>query len=250
MSGEFINLSSTNLELEHLCCAISDKKHQEGVEIKKAWLKERIEEGHVFRKLNVKGKVFIEYAPLEKAWVPIEGENYTYIYCLWVSGQFKGKGYGQALLEYCIQNSKEKGRAGICILSAKKKKPFLADKKFLERYGFKTVDSVGEYELMALSFSGEKPCFAQSVKENCNVGEELTIYYSQQCPFIPHCIKEVEGYCRGNEIPLRLISVDSIEQAKKLPYLFNNWAVFYKGKFLNLQLLNEGQLKKVLSQQY
>lgn len=81
MEKRYITLDSGNIESEHLCCAISDKKHQAGVVCKKAWLRERIEEGHVFRKLNAKGKVFIEYAPLETAWVPITGKEYLYIYC-------------------------------------------------------------------------------------------------------------------------------------------------------------------------
>lgn len=93
MNETFMNLTLDNLDTEHICCAISDKKHQVGVSVKKQWLKERIEEGHVFRKLDKKGKVFIEYAPIETAWVPVSGENYLYIYCLWVSGSFKGKGY-------------------------------------------------------------------------------------------------------------------------------------------------------------
>ena len=44
--NEFVNLTLENLEKEHLCCAISDKKHQNGVNSKKEWLKERISEGH------------------------------------------------------------------------------------------------------------------------------------------------------------------------------------------------------------
>lgn len=98
MGNEYINLTIDNLENEHLCCAIADKKHQVGVRVKKDWLKDSIEEGHVFRKLNAKGKVFIEYAPLEKAWVPVIGENYMYIYCLWVSGSLKVKGMGKNYL--------------------------------------------------------------------------------------------------------------------------------------------------------
>ena len=89
---EYINITLDNIDQEHICCAISDKKHFEGVFNKKEWLKKRITEGHVFRKLNVQGKVFVEYAPLEKAWVPIEGTGFLYIYCLWVSGKFKGHG--------------------------------------------------------------------------------------------------------------------------------------------------------------
>ena len=59
MSEEFKNITIDNIETEHLCCAIADKKHQCGVGVKKQWLKERIPEGHVFRKLDAKGKVFI-----------------------------------------------------------------------------------------------------------------------------------------------------------------------------------------------
>ena len=66
MNETFMNLTLDNLDTEHICCAISDKKHQVGVSVKKQWLKKRIEEGHVIRKLDQKGKVFIEYAPIEQ----------------------------------------------------------------------------------------------------------------------------------------------------------------------------------------
>jgi ribosomal protein S18 acetylase RimI-like enzyme len=138
MEDEFINLTQDNIAKEHLCCAIADKKHQCGVDVKRTWLTDRFAEGHVFRKLNQKGKVFIEYASLEKAWVPIVGDNYIYIYCLWVSGSFKGKGYGQKLLDYCIADAKKQNKAGVCILSSKKKMPFLSDKKFMQKFGFET----------------------------------------------------------------------------------------------------------------
>ena len=67
---EFITLNPDNVVSEHLCCAISDKKHQTGVNDKRNWLSERVKEGHVFRKLDAQGKVFIEYAPLEKRRAP------------------------------------------------------------------------------------------------------------------------------------------------------------------------------------
>ena len=110
MADLFKNITCDNIENEHLCCAIADKKHQCGVEVKKQWLKGRLNEGHVFRKLDEKGKVFIEYAPLETAWVPVIGDNYIYIYCLWVSGSFKGNGYAKALLEYCVADAKKQGK--------------------------------------------------------------------------------------------------------------------------------------------
>lgn len=250
MSEPFLNLSPDNLEKEHICCAISDKKHQCGVEAKKQWLKERLAEGHTFRKLDARGKVFIEYAPLETAWVPVEGENYLYIYCLWVAGSFKGKGYGRELLEYCLKDAGQQGKFGVCILSSKKKKPYLADKKFLLKYGFEQSDTAGDYELLTASFEsghiGKQPRFTDKAKEMKIESRELTIFYSTQCPFTLNCISQVKAYCSAEEIPLNLIPVDNLEKAKKVPCVFNNWAVFYNGSFETTQLLNENQLKKML----
>ncbi|MCB6568434.1 GNAT family N-acetyltransferase [Eubacterium limosum] len=248
MSEAYINLTAENLDSQHVCCAIADKKHQCGVAAKKKWLRERLAEGHVFRKLDDRGKVFIEYAPLETAWTPVLGDNYLYIYCLWVAGSFKGKGHAAALLGYCIEDAKARGKSGVCVLSARKKKPFMADKKFFMKYGFETVDTTEDgYELLALSFDGSLPRFAQNVKKQAIPGKELTIYYGMQCPFIPNCIEQVKGYCEANSVPLELVAVDSLEAAKALPCVFNNWAVFKDGRFETVHLLNEGQLKKLLA---
>ena len=74
----FVDLTADNLAAETLCCIIRTKKPHPGVECKRQWLAERLKEGHVFRKLEGRATVFIEYAPLEKAWTPVVGENYFY----------------------------------------------------------------------------------------------------------------------------------------------------------------------------
>ena len=74
---------------------------------------------HVFRKLNAKATVFIEYAPLEITWLPIIGNNYYFLYCLWAVGSPKGNGYGKSLMEYCLADAREKGKSGVCMLGAK-----------------------------------------------------------------------------------------------------------------------------------
>ena len=127
---ELIKLTHENLETEHICCAIANNKDCQ-VLSKKAWLKERLDEGLVFLKCNVRGKCFIEYIPAEYGWAPIEAEGYMYIDCLWVSGQFKGHGYSNLLLEECIRDSKAKGKKGLVILSSKKKMGFLSDPKYM-----------------------------------------------------------------------------------------------------------------------
>ena len=64
---ELVKLTHENLEREHICCAISGNKDIQ-VMSKKNWLKDRLDEGLVFLKGNVRGKCFIEYIPAEYAW--------------------------------------------------------------------------------------------------------------------------------------------------------------------------------------
>ena len=188
---------------EHLCCIIRSKKPHPGVESKRSWLNERLEEGHVFRKLDTKGAVFIEYAPLETAWVPVEGENYLYIYCLWVAGEFKGKGYGRQLMEYCLANAKAREKAGVCMLGAKTQKAWLSGQAFAEKYGFETVDTTPDgYRLLVLSFDGTKPWFTENAKRLEIAGQKLTIYYS---PSVPISIRVWNWYARPAKRCGRLI---------------------------------------------
>lgn len=117
---EYIRVTSENLEKEHICCAISNNNDVQ-VSSKKAWLSERFADGLVFLKSTERGKCFIEYLPAENAWNPIDAGGFMYIDCLWVSGSFKGHGYSSDLLGACIEDSKEKGKAGLCLLAAEKK---------------------------------------------------------------------------------------------------------------------------------
>lgn len=250
-SPDFINLTPQNLAQEHLCCIIRSRKPHPGVEAKRQWLSERFQEGHVFRKLNVKGCVFIEYAPLETAWVPVTGENYLYIYCLWAASPYKGKGYGRALMEYCIADAREKGKSGVCMLGAQKQKAWLTDQSFAKSFGFKAVDSTDSgYELLTLSFDGTAPRFTDRARASKIESRELTIYYDLQCPYMGQSIETVRQYCEEQGVPLSLVPVDTLEQAKDLPCVFNNWAVFYKGTFQTVNLLLDVEnLKRILKKE-
>lgn len=243
--NEYINITLKNIDSEHLCCAMSDKKHESGVLNKKEWLKRRISEGHVFRKLNVNGKVFIEYSPLDTAWVPVVGDNYMYIYCLWVAGSFKKNGYGKELLEYAINDAKSKVKSGICTISSKKKKPFVSEKAFFLKHGFEVVDSIDEYELLALSFDRSVPKFSDSVRCGKIDSKDLTIFYSPQCPFVVNCVKEAKEYMVENNINIVFNEVDTLQKAKSVPCIFNNFAVFKDGKFVSNTLLNKNSIGKL-----
>lgn len=247
MGNDFINLTADNLADEHLCCIIRSKKPHRGVESKRQWLADRLKEGPVFRKLNDRATVFIEYAPLETAWVPITGDNYFYVYCLWVTGGHKGKGYGKSLMEYCLADAKEKGKSGVCMLGSKKQKSWLSDQSFAKRFGFEAVDTTDNgYELLALSLDGTTPKFAPHAKSLTIESQELTIYYDMQCPYICNSIDTISRYCETGSVPVSFIRVDSLQKAKELPCVFNNYAVFYKGKFETVNLVDAASLQRIL----
>ncbi len=249
---ELIRITHENLEEEHICCAISNNKDCQ-VLSKKTWLRERLDEGLVFLKGNVRGKCFIEYIPAEAAWAPIEADGYMYIDCLWVSGQFKGHGYSNLLLEECIRDSREKGRKGLVILSAKKKMGFLSDPKYMRYKGFEAVDSASPYfELLYLPFEegAEKPCFRPSVKraEPDHGKTGFTLYYTSQCPFTAKYVPLLEAMAGKRKVEFQSVPIVTREQAQNAPSPFTAFSLFYNGAFLTHEILSEKKFEKILDE--
>ena len=47
---DLITLTTENIDTEHICCALEDKKSIKGVNAKKEWIADRLKEGLKFRK--------------------------------------------------------------------------------------------------------------------------------------------------------------------------------------------------------
>jgi hypothetical protein len=73
---------------------------------------------------------------------------------LWVSGSFKGKGYGKDLINYCIDDAKSQNKSGVCVISSKKKTPFISAKKFMQKCGFEVVDGIGDMNCWCFHLTG------------------------------------------------------------------------------------------------
>ena len=247
---EYIRVTKDNLEKEHICCAISNNKDVQ-VSSKKAWLAERFTEGLVFLKSVERGKCFIEYIPAENAWVPIEADGYMYIDCLWVSGSFKGHGYSTDLLTACIRESKENGKKGLCILCAAKKKPFLADPKFLKYKGFAVCDEADNgIQLWFLPFSdnAEKPRFKECAKHPHIEESGYVLYYTDQCPFNAKYVPIVEQTAKEHNIPFRAVHIVSKEQAQNVPTPITTYALFRNGEYLTNEQMNDTKFLKLVSE--
>lgn len=246
---EYIKITKENIEEEHICCAISNNKDIQ-VSSKKAWLLDRFDDGLVFLKSIERGKCFIEYIPVENAWNPIDGKGFMYIDCLWVSGSFKGHGYSNDLLDICIKDSKEKGKIGLCILSSAKKKPFLADPKYLAHKGFFVCDeSDNGIQLWYLPFSNDarKPKFKECAKHPHVNEKGYVLYYTNQCPFNGKYVPIIEQCAKEHDIAFKTIHIENKEEAQKAPTPITTYALFYDGKYLTNEQMNEARFLKLIA---
>ncbi len=246
---EYIRVTKDNLEKEHICCAISNNNDVQ-VSSKKAWLSDRFDEGLVFLKSVERGKCFIEYIPAEYAWVPISADGYMYIDCLWVSGSFKGHGYSTDLLDSCIEDSKEKGKKGLCILAAAKKKPFLADPKFLKYKGFTVCDEADNgIQLWYLPFvtDADKPHFRECAKHPHIEETGYVLYYTSQCPFNAKYVPVLEQTAKENDIPFHAIHIESREEAQSAPTPVTNYALFHDGEYITNEQMNDKKFLKLVN---
>ncbi len=247
---EIIKLTDKNFQDEHICCAFSDKKCRDGYQKKKDWLKKEYKNGYTFKKVNVRGKVFIEYVPIENSWLPLEGNNFMVINCFWVSGQYKGKGNGKRLLQQCIIDSKDMD--GIIAISSDKKRPFMTDPKFLKYQGFEIIDEAPPYFKLWGLKTNKKAKFPK-IKESAKIGtcpdkNGITAYYSNTCPFTDfYTNKMLREYSEKNNIPLTINLLKSKEEANKMPIPWVINSVFYKGKLVSLEMKVDRHLDKLIN---
>ena len=172
-----------------------------------------------------------------------------YIDCLWVAGSFKGNGYSTDLLNACIEDSKAKGKKGICILSAAKKKPFLADPKFLKYKDFTICDEADNgIQLWYLPFplDAAKPEFKECAKHPHIEQTGYVLYYTNQCPFNAKYVPVLFEVAREREVPFQATRLETKEEAQNAPTPVTTYALFYNGEYVTNEQMNDKRFIKLL----
>ena len=248
---KFIQVTKENLEKEHICCAISNNKDVQ-VTSKKSWLSERFDEGLVFLKSEERGKCFIEYIPAEYAWNPIDANGYMYIDCLWVAGSFKGHGYANELLNYCMEDSKQKGKKGLCILACAKKKPFLSDPKFLKYKGFELCDEAEngvQLWFMPFDKEAEKPKFKEIARHPHIDEKGYVLFYTWQCPYNAKYVPVLVNLAKEKDIKFKAVHIKSREEAQNVPTPITTYALFRDGEYVTNEQMNDKRFLKLISEE-
>lgn len=237
----YITLTKENIGSEHICCAFSDKKCSESYELKKKWLTEEFENDYVFRRLDERAKVFIEYGQAEKAWVPVTAPNHIMIGCFWVSGKYKRNGHGKALLHNAIETAKSQGKDGLVSVVGTKKFHFMSDTKWFLRQGFEICESISSgFSLISMEFNKTNisPHFNDCVKTGeCSEKTGCVVYFSNRCPYSEYHVKKslVES-CEKRGIPLKIVKIETMEQAQSAPTPATIFSLFHNGKFITTDI--------------
>jgi GNAT superfamily N-acetyltransferase len=238
---QLIDLNNKNIATEHICCAISDKKCSDSYQAKKDWLSKEFNKGYVFRRINERAKVFIEYGPAEDAWIPISATNYLNINCFWVSGKYKKNGYGKQLLKTALDDAKKQGKDGLVTVVGTKKFHFMSDTKWLLKQGFEEVERISSgFSLLVkkLNSKARTPQFNESVMSGeCQDKNGIVVYYSNRCPFAEfHARASLIETAKKRKLPLKVIMLNKMKEAQNAPSPATIFSLFLNGKFMTTDI--------------
>jgi GNAT superfamily N-acetyltransferase len=237
----YIDLTGDTVAREHICCAISDKKCAAGYEAKRRWLTRESGEGWVFRRLDERAKVFIEFGPAENAWVPVTGPGYLALGCFWVSGRYKGHGHGKALVQSVVDDAVRQGKEGLVTVVGTRKFHFMSDGAWLLGQGFEVRETISSgFSLVSLELGeqGGAPAFNDSVRSGrCPEERGCVAYYSDRCPYSEYYVTQVlPETCAGRDLRLTTVKLESREQAQAAPTPATVFSLFLDGRFVTTDL--------------
>ena len=136
------------------------------------------------------------------------------------------------------------------MLCAAKKKPLLADPKFLKNNGFFVCDdSDNGIQLWYLPFAAdsEPPRFKECAKHPHVDEEGYVLYYTSQCPFNAKYVPIVEQTAKEHNIPFRAVHIESREEAQNAPTPVTTYALFFNGQYLTNEQMNDKRFLKLNS---
>ena len=163
------------------------------------------------------------------------------INCLWVSGQYKQKGYGKELLRLAMEDAQSKKKNGLVTVVGTKKFHFISDTKWLLKQGFETVETTPSgFSLLVKKIDPEatSPRFNDLVKQDSILNSNgLVAYYSNRCPFTEFHVKtSLTETAAKRKLPLTIIHIKSMEQVQQSFTPATIFSLFYNGKFFTTDL--------------
>lgn len=244
---EIIVVDAENVEKEGFFCYMSKKKSA-GYANKLRWLKARFGEGLCIHLLKDGQRGFIETIPGENAWRAVNAAGYLFIHCIWVVGKSKGNGYGELLLAKAEERARAEGFKGVATVTTDR--VWMAKKKLFVKNGYEIADEYKPFQLMVKRFdeSASMPGFPSNWEERAQqCGEGLTIFRTDQCPYIEDAARIVREVAEANDIAFKEVRLeDAWTLQSTIPSPHGTFSIVHNGELLSYHYLTEKDLKKRL----
>lgn len=241
-SVQIIDVNSENVDKTGFFCFMSKKKSP-GYALKLAWLKERFSEGLRLKMLKLPERGFIEYIPGQYAWRAVNASGYMFIHCLWVVGKSKGNGFSRRLLELCEVDARDSGMIGVAVVASEGN--WLIGKKLFLESGYIVVDSAPPtFTLLVKKFKdAPDPSFSGNWEQNQKTaGDGMTIFRTDQCPYIEDLTDIFTTAAEKQEIPLRVVQLNTADEVRtKSPSAYGVFNSTLSGNLFSYCYLTESQ---------
>lgn len=189
----------------------------------------------------------IEYIPGEHAHRPVNAKGYMFIHCIFTGfkNEYKGKGYGQALIDECIKGAKEEKMSGVAVVT--RKGSFMAKNDIFLKKGFTAVGSAKpDFELLALKFKEDafNPSFR--AMDPGSYPEGLTILRSPQCPYSVKNVNAIIETAGKMGLSVSLIELESAEAAQSSPCPFGTFCIVNDGKVISHHPISNTRFENIM----
>jgi len=233
-------------------CAYKDMK-QPGYKNKVEWTKNRFKEGLRYKVLFTEedGAVGnIEYIPGENAWRPVNAKDYLFIHCILIlHKKYKHKGYGQMLLDSCIDDARENDFNGVAVTV--RKTGWMADRDLFIKNGFKVADTVKpDFELLVLKIKSDTPDPSfqpglDKILENYKNG--FYLISSDQCPYTFKAIQDISNVAKSDYgLESKVIELIDHKAAQNAPTLYGTFTIIYNGEILTDHVISATRFKNIM----
>ncbi len=244
-----LDVTAENVDKLGFFCYMSKRK-EPGFKQKREWLLSRFAEGMKIKILHEEGgrdTAFIEYIPGEYGWRVVEAKDYLLIHCLWVVGKGKGKGYGNHLIQICVEDARKQGKKGVAMVTTNR--VWLAKKEIFEKNGFVEKDrALDTFQLMVLDFgNGGEARFPTNWEERARAfGEGLTVLRTPQCPYIENASSAVLAYAQEKGISARTVQFTSAAEVQaKSPSPYGVFGTVYNGRLFTYHYLQDNDYQRL-----
>ncbi len=246
---------TTESILDYGVCGYKDAKKHVELQKKVDWYKKYHEKGlriKVILSEDGKYQGMIEYIPGEYAHRPVDAKAYLFIQCLFVgfNKDYKGKGFGSALLDDCMEQAKELGLKGVATVT--RKGSFMASGLIFDKYGFEVVDQAKpDFQVMVKKFdaNSKNPKFFETVGEvTSKYKKGLTIIRSVQCPYTEKNVKAIIDTAENEfKLDVKLVDLQEAKEVQASPCPFGTFCMIYNGEIISHHPISNGRFKNIMN---